>query len=221
MPGSHGRKVFPVKICGLTRWEDVALASQLGAWALGFVLYPKSPRYIPLSELKILLERLKNEFEHPPKTVAVVVNETLADLKNLVQSSGIDALQLHGDETVASVVQIVEQCQVEIIKAFRPKSLHDLADVDELTMVDYFLIDANVKGLYGGSGQLADWSLARDLQKRHPVLVSGGLLPENVLQAIRTVKPAALDLSSGVEGRPGIKSAAKLQELFRQLEESV
>lgn len=212
---------FPVKVCGLTRGEDAQLALKLGAWALGFVFYQKSPRYIAPRAVRSLLEDLRRQFSQPFKAVGVVVNETAVGIQEIVQESGVDTIQLHGDETLAIFQEIRSHLKIELIKAFRPQSLADLRDAANFQEAQYYLLDAAVPGIYGGSGQVADWSFARHLKKLKPLILSGGLRTENVVTAIREVQPAAIDLSSGLEERPGIKSHQKLQELFRQLEDQL
>ncbi|MFW7380415.1 MAG: phosphoribosylanthranilate isomerase [Oligoflexus sp.] len=214
-------RVFPVKICGLTRWEDVSLAAELGAWALGFIFYPKSRRYIAPEEVRLLIDQLHEQFQRPIKTVAVVVNETRASLQDLVAKSGVDTVQLHGDESAEILQNISEHLEVDIIKAFRPKEVADLEGMEKYQAANHFLIDAAVDGAYGGTGHKADWSLAKHVQSKAiaPLILSGGITAENVVAAVREVQPVAVDLSSGVEKSPGIKSHTKLRELFRQLKE--
>jgi phosphoribosylanthranilate isomerase len=201
-----------VKICGLTRKEDALLAQQLGAWALGFIFYPKSPRCVSVNAVKTILEGII------APSVGVFVNQVdkapvIAEVANLA------GIQLHGDETPEECRQVRKNFNGFIIKALQLKNEKDLAQIDAYKdHVDYILIDAMHKGQYGGTGQTADWSLAARAARKAPLILAGGLTSENILKAAAEVSPYALDLSSGVEASKGIKDAKKMRTLFAMIQ---
>lgn len=204
-----------VKICGLTRQEDAALALRLGAWALGFIFHRPSPRYIEPEAVAALLTQLKSEGLQPHLAVGVFVNADAKTIHDYARRSGVDTVQLHGDEDPALLEQIEG---LGIIKAFRLRSAEQLAEI--AAFEDYaeaFLFDAALPGQYGGTGQLSDWHLVAQVRSAKPLILSGGLNADNVVAAYKQLQPYALDLSSGVEERPGIKDPVKLHQLFQQL----
>ena len=205
-----------VKICGLTRLEDALCAHTQGAFALGFIFYPKSKRYITLDDAKNLLAQLPAD----AAPVGVFVNqmdEAIGAVKNLP----LKGIQLHGDETPDDCRRLRDAFGGFIIKAFRIKADADLEAVTAYEdVVDYILIDAAVDGAYGGTGQLANWDLARratDFKK--PLILSGGITPDNIVEATRAVAPFAVDLAGGVESAPGIKSHDKIKQLFEAIKD--
>lgn len=206
-----------VKICGLTRLEDARAAIDAGAWALGFIFFPGSKRYVAPEAVRDILEALRAEKKLPERSVGVFVNARREDIASVLAISGVTTLQLHGDETVADC----RGWTLPVIKALRLKDGDDVLRAGYFRNdVNYYLTDAAVKGAYGGTGTLGDWTLARQLKMFGPsLLLSGGLTPDNAAEAWRAVRPYALDLASGVEEAPGIKSKAKIEALFRSLEQ--
>lgn len=201
-----------VKICGLTQFEDAALASKLGAWALGFIFWSRSKRYVTISTAKEILNRLKSENLMPEKTVGVFVNASQKEIHEAVQHLELTTVQLHGDESE----EFCKALPFEVIKAFRP----DHADKIKLFQhyqAAYYLIDAHVEGAYGGTGHLSDWDLAIQAKQYGSIILSGGINADNAAQAFREVKPFAVDLASGVESSPGVKCHDKLKRLFNHL----
>jgi phosphoribosylanthranilate isomerase len=201
-----------IKICGITRTEDARLALQLGAWALGFIFFEKSPRYIPPAAVREILDALAAEGLVPERKVGVFVNAPAAQIQDTVKISGIDTVQLHGDETP-------ELCQqlsgLLLWKAFRLRSADQLLALPSFEpFAEAFLFDAAVPGQYGGTGHTTDWNLVAGIQSSRPLILSGGLHPENLQAAMSAVPAFAFDLSSGVEVKPGIKDADKLRKLF-------
>jgi phosphoribosylanthranilate isomerase len=201
-----------IKICGITRTEDARLALQLGAWALGFIFYEKSPRFIAAEQVRAILDELAAEGLVPERKVGVFVNTAADRIRETLRISGLDTAQLHGDESV-------EYCQnlkdLRLWKAFRLRSAEQLLVLPSYEpMVEAFLFDAAVPGQYGGTGHTTDWSLVAGIQSSRPLILSGGLHPENIQQAAASVPAFAFDLSSGVEVKPGIKDADKLRKLF-------
>lgn len=196
-----------VKICGVTRLEDAQFAVELGAAALGFNFYPPSPRYgSPASAREIILKL-------SPLVVAVGVfaNETKDDhVAGVAEEAGVTAVQLHGPE-FPSLDRALAKFRliraVAVGNGFRAETLREL-------QADAFLLDAFDTKFLGGTGKPFDWSLARAANNFGTIILAGGLTPENVGQAIRDVRPFAVDVASGVESEPGIKDPAKLRDFF-------
>lgn len=193
-----------VKICGMTKRDDALLAAQLGADALGFIFYPKSPRAITPEAAREIIRRL------PPfvLTVGVFVDEEPAEVQEIAAYAGLDWLQLHGQETP-------EYCRSlgrRVIKGFRVKGEESLALLAPYHgAVQAFLLDTYKPGTPGGTGETFDWELARRAKEFGPIILAGGLTPVNVAEAIRRVRPAAVDVASGVEAAPGKKDPDKLK----------
>lgn len=195
-----------VKICGITRDEDARLAVALGAQALGFVLWRGSPRSRGVQEARALARSLAA----PVWRVGVFVNTPPADVRRAVDVIGLDVVQLHGDEDVADYVG----CGATLVKAL---ALRDAAAVETALALPasvMLLVDAADPVRRGGTGQRANWALAATVARRRPVILAGGLTADNVEEAIARVQPAGLDVSSGVEAAPGIKSPERLQRFF-------
>lgn len=203
-----------VKICGLTRLEDAQLAADLGAFALGFVFYPPSPRAVAPAVAAQIVAQLPET----PWKVGVFVNADPDTLRKTAAEVGLTHLQLHGDESPALCAALMGE-GFQLIKALRPRSLVDFEPWQSGHCISppYFLLDAAVPGVWGGSGQTGDWELATHLAAQYPVFLAGGLNPENILAALQQVHPWALDLSSGLEVTPGLKDPNKLHRLFEIL----
>lgn len=200
-----------VKICGITRLEDALLAVELGASALGFNFYPPSPRYIEPTAAGRIVRQL------PPFVVAVGVFADEVEGQRVVaraREAGVAAIQLHGprfpaEERALEGFPLIRA--VAVGEDFKPQ---DLKDLNAAT----FLLDAHDSDLHGGTGRTFDWSLAREAKRFGPIILAGGLTPENVGQAIRQVRPFAVDVASGVESAPGRKDPAKLRAFFAAVE---
>jgi phosphoribosylanthranilate isomerase len=196
-----------IKICGITNLKDALLAAALGADALGFIFYPKSPRALAPEAARAIIQQL------PPfiSTVGVFVDEEAATVRELAARVGLDWLQLHGKESP-------EYCRSlgrRVIKGFRIKdqsSLGDLAIYRDA--VQALLLDTYKKGQTGGTGESFDWQLAREARQFGPIILAGGLKPDNVARAIKTAQPEAVDVASGVEAAPGEKDPEKLRAFF-------
>ncbi|MDP2211037.1 MAG: phosphoribosylanthranilate isomerase [Candidatus Aquicultor sp.] len=208
-----------VKICGITNKEDALLAVELGAHALGFV-FADSPRRIePDQALEVI-----DEVSPFVAKVGVFVNTPVGDVQRIADYCNLDAVQLHGDETP----EYCGQLQVKTIKAFRMRNYTEIEEwlfredefeaetlLEPCKNVKAFLVDAYAKGLRGGTGIHLNWELVRNLESRKPIILAGGLDPKNVALAIKVVKPYAVDVSSGVELRPGKKDKYKLREFMK------
>jgi phosphoribosylanthranilate isomerase len=199
-----------VKICGITNREDAEVAIEAGADALGFILYAQSKRFVPMEKALEIIEGL------PPfvTTVAVTVNAT-KEFSNLgwrKQLRNFNVAQLHGSETPVHVRAVGKY--LPVIKAVSAERA--AAIVPEDFSVSAFLLDTPSPE-HGGTGRTFDWKLALDFQKRtrRPIILSGGLNPGNIAEAIETVHPYAVDVSSGVELSPGKKDHAKVREFIR------
>jgi len=196
-----------IKICGLTRLEDAQRAVDLGAAALGFNFYPPSPRYIEPEPARAIIRRL------PPFVTAVGVfaNETDAGhVISLAREAGATAVQVHGPRFPAlhellSVFTLV--VAVAVRQGFKPEELRKIEP-------SAYLLDAFDPDRLGGTGKTFDWNAAREAKQYGPIILAGGLTPENVARAVREVRPFAVDVASGVESAPGIKDPAKLRAFF-------
>lgn len=221
-----------VKICGLTRSSDALLAAELGASALGFIFYPPSPRALSLEAARNLITELKAKLSPEIMTslslVGVFVNADNAEMLTVALSVGLSHLQLHGHESPEQIAALQAIAPPDIKGLYKALRLERPADLEQLERYEalthppsgppvQFLIDAAVPG-WGGSGQQADWPLARQAAQFRPILLAGGIQAENLELALQTVRPWGLDLSSGVENTPGIKDPDKLRDLFKQLQ---
>ncbi len=193
-----------VKICGITRTEDAALAVELGARALGFVFWPGSPRYIEAVRARAIVDTL------PPfiTPVGVFVNQAPDAVNAIADRAMLGAVQLHGDETIADA----ERLERPVLKAVTSADAEH-AGIEWPRRV-MLLIDAHDVTRRGGTGKTTDWSVAAALSARRRTLLAGGLRPENVAEAIAQVRPFGIDVSSGVETSPGIKDHERLRALF-------
>lgn len=201
-----------VKICGLTRAEDAALAARLGADAIGLVLGAESLRRIELARARELAAAARAE-RSDVTVFGLFVNALADEVARAVETVPLDAVQLHGDESpedVAALAARLPDCIV--MKAVR---VRDAADIASLTGYGckVFLLDAYApgKGPRGGRGETFDWSLAAEAAKSHRIILAGGLTPDNVAGAIERAQPFMVDVSSGVESAPGVKDAEKLR----------
>jgi len=196
-----------IKICGITNIEDALHAASCGADALGFIFYRQSPRYISPAAAALIIARLPGAI----CKVGVFVNEAAATVKETAAACRLDFIQLHGDETIDYCDEFHPDV---LIKALPLETEEDLRKAS-LYPVRVLLVDARGYGLYGGTGRQASWSLAARLGINKPLILAGGLNIENIAAALRTVRPQAVDLNSGVESAPGKKDAEKVKEIIR------
>ena len=199
-----------VKICGITSPEDATLAVELGAHLIGLVFWPQSPRFVARLRAREIVSALPAGVD----AVGVFVNQT-EEAVDIAHEVGLRAIQLHGDETPESYRGLASSANgVSVIKAVAVRdesSVRQALDVPEGTQV---LLDAHDVVKRGGTGRTIDWSLASAIARQRGVILSGGLNADNVIEAIEAVRPAGIDVSSGVESSPGQKDPAKLRELF-------
>jgi len=187
-----------VKICGITNIKDATDAVNLGADMLGFIFYKKSKRYV---EPRIVREII-NELPPQVRKVGVFVDEDAQTVLAVASDCGLDTLQFHGDETPEYCAAFEDNYKV--IKAFRIKDKGSLKGVNAYN-VDYYMLDTYSEELKGGTGKPFDWKILKDFELLKPVILSGGLTPDNVEKAIEEVAPFGVDASSGVETSPGKK----------------
>jgi phosphoribosylanthranilate isomerase len=195
-----------VKICGITRPEDAEQAASLGAWAVGFNFWPGSKRRCDPAVAAGIARALRRRVE----PVGVFVNPTLDEVSRAADGIGLTHIQLHGDEGPAFCTAVAERTGLRVIKAVRVGSGADIQAAARFHS-DLLLLDAAVGGEYGGTGQTFDWALAAHRHSPVPLILSGGLTPENVADGIAAVHPWAVDVASGVESEPGIKDHAKVE----------
>ena len=202
-----------VKICGLATLEDAQQAVELGAWALGMIFWPQSPRACPIEQAEAIGAQLHRRVE----LAGVFVNATLDELAATADVCRFSLLQLHGDEGPAYCREAARRTGCKVIKAAR---VHDAAQVRGLRAyaTDFHLLDAHSPRAPGGTGESFDWELARLHPATPPVILSGGLTPENVGEAISEAEPFAVDSASGTEAEPGRKDPAKVAAFFRAVE---
>lgn len=197
-----------VKICGITDIGDALQAVWSGADALGFVFYKKSPRYITHSKAQEIISIL------PPWIfkVGLFVNENVATVKKIAHSHRLDFVQLHGDEKKSYIRKLIG---IRIIKAIRLQGVRSLEGIEHLPC-ELLLFDTYSKSAFGGTGSIFDWRLASRIKTiQKPYIISGGLTPKNVHHAIKTFRPYAVDVSSGVETKPGKKDRQLLKEFIK------
>ncbi len=192
-----------VKICGLTSLDDALTALDAGADYLGFVLYPKSPRGITPGTLRTITAGLPEA----ARAVGVFVNMSRPDVIGVARDCGLYAVQIHGDEEAADFQDV----PVRLWRAVRLRG-NTCTPAPVAWSAERYVIDAAVPGMYGGTGVEADWGQAGVVAAARPVMLAGGLTPQNVADAVRRVRPLGVDTASGVEAEPGRKDAAKVRE---------
>ena len=198
--------MIEIKICGITNIDDALAVHENGADALGFIFYPKSPRYVSPEKAKEIIENLPREITR----VGVFVNHRADEIKEIVEFCSLNLVQLHGNESP----DFCRQFPVSIlIKAFSPRTESELQ-----TLKDYpvraILLDTYDPGLYGGTGKTSNWELASKIKELHPLILSGGLNIDNIIEAIETVHPDAVDINSGVESSQGKKDHDKIRKII-------
>jgi len=204
-----------VKICGLTTLQDARFVAGAHADYMGFIFYEKSKRYIEAGQAGAIINWIEG-----PECVGVFVNQPMDDVNMIATQTGIDLVQLHGNESP-------EYCDLidkPVIKAFHIDQDTTTDSLQKainpyLNKVDYLLFDTKVENAWGGTGKSFDWKVLDNLPDEVPFFLSGGLSPENVRQACETVHPYAVDISSSLELEPGIKDYDKVEAFFESMDE--
>jgi phosphoribosylanthranilate isomerase len=204
--GEKVKSSMEIKICGITNLEDALSVCFLGADAIGFIFYPKSPRYIAPEAVKHILDNLP----HVIVRVGVFVNHELQSVRDIFEFCGLDMIQFHGDESPEYCRQFPEKV---LIKTFFPKSDEELDEIKKYP-VKAILIDSRTANLYGGTGKKSNWKLASRMTLIRPLILSGGLSRDNILEAIERVMPHAIDVNSGVEISPRKKDHDKMKKVI-------
>ncbi len=214
-----------VKICGITRVEDALVAAQAGADFLGFVFYPKSPRYVPVERAAAIVAAVRKALAaRAPRFVGVFVNASPEQVQATLHQAGLDLAQLHGEEPP----EMFQALWPRAYKALRPATVEEALTVARRYAQDLapqpdqplFLVDAHHPTAYGGTGLPAHEAAARALAERYPILLAGGLNPKNVAEKITRLRPWGVDVSSGVEARPGIKDPERIRAFLRAVREA-
>jgi phosphoribosylanthranilate isomerase len=225
--------VTKVKICGITNLEDALAATQAGADLLGFIFYEPSPRYVAPEAVKNIVSGVRGYVSSVkcqvssytlPKFVGVFVNASLEAVSHTLDECCLDLAQLHGDEPP----EFIRHFAGRAFKAFRPQSLAEAESLvnkyhpspysverQAFAPIPYYLIDAYHPTLYGGTGHVTDWTMAANIARRYPIMLAGSLTPTNVAEAIQTVKPWGVDVSSGVEAEKGRKDNEKVRRFVK------
>jgi phosphoribosylanthranilate isomerase len=220
-------KALFVKICGITREADAELAAGLGANALGFILWPGSPRYISVEKAKVIVTNV------PPHVlkVGVFVDQPIEEVARIVNEVGLDIAQLHGHESPDYCRQVTVRLKADhteenvpvgstfgrtVIKAV------GMTDNGSVTVGDFdpdvvLLVDAHDPARFGGTGRTVNWDVAREIAATRRTILAGGLNATNIKLAVRSVRPFGVDVSSGVESAPGVKDPHRLRTLFEAL----
>lgn len=204
-----------IKICGLTRPDQARACAELGADAIGLVFYEKSPRHLSLAQAAAITAAL------PPtvKSVGVFVSPTREALIRTVTACRLGAVQLHGAESPDFVADLVQTLGLPIIKALFTAKAPELTEADRYDATG-FLVECGLGRLPGGNAMTWNWASAEGFARRYPLILAGGLGPENVTQAISACLPDGVDASSGLEAAPGIKDLDKVARFISQVRQS-
>lgn len=202
-----------IKVCGITSAEDALFAADAGADALGFIFHPKSPRYIEPEAARLIIDQL------PPfvDVVGVFVDKKRVEVEEIIQYCRLNYVQLHGEESpkyAERLFRFASPC--EIVKAFR---VGDEADPEifkpYVPFVRAFLLDTYEKDMPGGTGKTFNWSVIEGLDVIRPVILAGGLNPQNISEALQAVQPSCVDVNSGVEESPGVKDHQLIRDFIQ------
>ncbi|MEO1022782.1 MAG: phosphoribosylanthranilate isomerase [Bacteroidota bacterium] len=204
-----------VKVCGITNLEDARFASSMFVDYLGFIFYEKSPRYVDPAEAGVMINWLEG-----PEYVGVFVNHPLDEVNRIAKETGIDLVQLHGNES-PEFCELIEKPVIKVIHV-TPKTTTDelMAQISAYREVaDYYLFDTKIDDAWGGTGQTFDWDKLKTSLIDKPFFLSGGLNEENVQLAIERVAPFAVDVSSSLEEKPGLKDFQKMETFMDRIRE--
>ncbi len=216
--------MIQVKVCGITRWQDALAVQDTGAHAVGFVFYPKSPRYVS-TERALSISRMLSPFT---ARVGVFVDATLEEVLETLKDCRLTAAQLHGKESPRFCQAIMER-GYGVIKAVHveggEQATNHAKNIEKLkrfcqrylSSVSAFLVDTKHPTLKGGTGAVCDWTAVASIAREYPLILAGGLNSGNVEEAIKRVRPLGVDVSSGVEAEPGIKDAAEIRRFVKEV----
>jgi phosphoribosylanthranilate isomerase len=196
-----------IKICGLTSPQAAEHAVEAGAWAIGMNFWPRSPRVVGLQAAAEIAAPVRRHCE----LVGLFVNATLDEVVGTAEAVGLTWVQLHGSEGPSFCEAVGRRAGVKVIKAARVQARADIQAIDAFRNVDAHLLDAYRAGVPGGTGETFDWALARERRSEVPLVLAGGLTPDNVATGIEQTRPWAVDVSSGVESAPGVKDPARVE----------
>jgi phosphoribosylanthranilate isomerase len=206
-----------VKLCGVTSLEDAGLCAEAGAWAIGMIFTEQSPRQVEVATAAEIGAAMRRRVE----VTGVFLNAPLDDVVELVDLCSLTMIQLHGDEGPSYCAEVGHRTGVKVMKAAR---VRDRASVQALRAfrvgVDFHLLDAYAEDAHGGTGKTFSWELAKERGAGPPLVLSGGITPDNVAEAIASVRPFAVDSASGTEASPGVKDPAKVAALMRAVEQA-
>ena len=194
-----------IKLCGITTLDDARMAVEVGAWAVGCILWPQSPRRCDPAEAA----RIAAAVRRRAHVCGVFVNQHLDEVTGLVDGLGLTMVQLHGDEGPAFCAEVARRTGAKVMKAAQVRTGADVRGL-EAFHTDFHLVDAHVPGMRGGTGETFDWELVRARRSKVPLVLSGGLRPDNVAEAIAVTHPFAVDTASGTEASPGVKDPEKV-----------
>jgi phosphoribosylanthranilate isomerase len=195
-----------IKFCGITRTEDAELAVSLDAWAIGLNLWPGSKRAVDQATAEAIARPLRRKLE----IAGVFVNQPLDEIAALADVVGLSIVQLHGDEGPAFANEVARRTGAKVIKAQSVRLASDVVAIQAFH-TDFHLLDTHREGLRGGTGETFDWTMLSRRRSDVPLLLSGGLTPENVAGAIEAVEPWGVDVASGIESAPGVKDHEKMK----------
>jgi phosphoribosylanthranilate isomerase len=198
-----------IKVCGMTSLSDATQAADLGAWAIGLIHHADSPRFVDPATAEEIGAALKRRCE----IAGVFVNSPLDDVVETAARENLTLLQFHGEEGPSYCTEAARRTGAKVMRAFRVSSAADVKAA-EAFRTDFHLFDAYWHGLHGGTGKSFDWELVRGRRSQVPMVLAGGLTPENVTEAIEAAQPHAVDVVSGVEAEPGRKDPAKVEAFF-------
>ena len=204
-----------VKFCGVTNLDDAREAVRLGAWAIGLNHHPQSPRFC---EPAVAVE-IAAAFRRQLEIVGVFVNPTLGQLATAAEDESLTMVQLHGDEGPAFCREAARRTGCKVIKALRVRSAADILGA-ETYRTDYHLLDAHRPGTPGGTGESFDWELLAARRSEVPLILAGGLTPENVADGVIAARPFAVDVASGVEAEPGVKDHELMAAIHDRAQEA-
>lgn len=203
-----------IKICGITNLEDARFAAGALADFLGFIFYEKSPRFVEPAQAGAIINWLEG-----PQKVGVFVNQPLDDVNRIAKETGIDLVQLHGDES-PEYCSLVEKPVIKVIHIMEETVPHILKhQIEQYSSVcEYLLFDTKIDGLWGGTGKTFDWNMLNDAGIEIPFFLSGGLNASNIKEAINAVSPTVVDISSSLEAEPGIKDFTKIEKFMNEMQ---